>query len=359
MDEKIIILTPKSRKSFQERLDDLYCQVVTMLETYKADVNNLFWFRAYLSDAANQLEVLLNHSLYIEFLSQGAFSYIEQPPMDGSKISLLLSIAPGLHLHKEGSPDKMSISYNKITYLYQSIRLTETEAENFSVMGQTMLCFEKHIEWLAEKGLTLKDNCMRTWLYVRDIDSNYAEVMKGRNSIFARYGLTPETHFIASTGIEGYGVHAKSAICMDFVSIHAFDDLKIKYLQAPEYLNPTYQYGVAFERGTAFHADGFHRLLLSGTASIDKNGACVYVGDIEGQMERMLLNMDQLLRYDNATINQIKYFVIYLRDISDYDAVNKYISKRFPDKPLIVLHAPVCRPAWLVEAEGEVSVFEK
>ncbi len=359
MEEKIIILSPTSRDSFLERLDDLHHQVVETLIKYKSSINNLLWSRVYLSDSANQWDIFQKHPLYQEILSKGAFSHIEQPPMDNSKVTLVLSIVPMYNLQKEGTPDKMSITCNGTTYLYHSIRLTEAEAENFTAMGQTMLCFEKHIEWLSEKGLTLIDNCMRTWLYVRDIDSNYAEVMKGRNAIFEKYGLTTNTHFIASTGIEGYGSHPKSVICMDFISIQTTEDMKIKYLQAPEYLNPTYQYGVAFERGTAFHLDHHHRFFLSGTASINKEGKCIYIGDVKRQTERLLLNMDQLLKNDGASIEQMKYFVIYLRDISDYPVVYKYMNQRFPDIPKLITHAPVCRPKWLVEAEGEVDLLEK
>ena len=358
MDETIKILAPHSCGSFQNRLDDLYSQTKAFLEEEGLGLCDLFWCRAYLSDAANQSVDLLNHKLYQEILSKGAFSYIEQPPMDGSKISLMMSFIPGQCLLKKGTPDKMKITCGNTTYFYQSVRLTEAESENFTTMGQTMLCFEKHIEWLGENGLTLKDNCMRTWLYVRDIDCNYAEVMKGRNTIFDKHGLTQDTHFIASTGIEGYGSHSKATICMDFLSLQSADNMRIKYLQAPEYLNPTYQYGVAFERGTSFHVNNCHKLLLSGTASINKQGKCIFVGDVERQAERMLVNMDQLLKADGASIDQMKYFTVYLRDISDYETIRDFMTTRFPHIPVIVLHAPVCRPGWLVEAEGEVSLTD-
>jgi len=359
MNEKIKLFVPQPAGSFKDRLNDLGHQVESFLAESGLSQENIFWSRIYLSDAANQLEDVLNHNLYQEILAKGAFSYIEQPPMDGSKITLMLSFVPECRLVKKGTPDRMEITCGNVTYLYQSVRLTETEAEALTAKQQTMLCFEQHIEWLTEKSLSLKDNCMRTWLYVRDIDSNYAEVMKGRNAVFEKQGLTPETHFIASTGIEGYGTHGKTVICIDFVSIQTDADMRVKYLQAPEYLNPTYQYGVAFERGTAFHVNGQHRLLLSGTASINKEGKCIFVGNVERQAERMLLNMDQLLKADGATIGQMKYFTVYLRDISDYPVIRKLMTERFPDTPIVILFAPVCRPGWLVEAEGEVSILEE
>ena len=47
------------------------------------------------------------------------------------------------------------------------------------------------------------------------------------------------------------------------------------------------------------------------------------------------------------------YFVIYLRDISDYAKVDAYMQARFPEVPRIILEARVCRPGWLIEMECE------
>lgn len=349
MNDKVAILSPVSRSSFENRLGDLFQQLDKLL----ADSFEIVWCRAYISDVANQLESLKQHQLYREILSKSAFSYIEQAPLDGSKITLLLSIVEKGELKKEGEAGKMAVSCNGMTYLYHSVRLTEEESATLGAKEQTELCFQKHIQWLNQKGLSLKDNCMRTWLYVRDIDRNYADVMKGRNAVFAEEGLTTDTHFIASTGIEGNDKHASTVIAIDFFSVCGDQDLCVKYLQAPEYLNPTYQYGVAFERGTSYHVDDQHHLLLSGTASINKEGECIFVGDVERQAERMLLNMEKLLNADGSSLADMRYLLVYLRDLSDYNVINHYISQTFTNIPVLFLQAPVCRPAWLIEAEGE------
>ena len=52
--------------------------------------------------------------------------------------------------------------------------------------------------------MTIRDNLVRTWIYVADIDVNYDGVVRARNDVFRRYGLTADTHYIASTGIGGY-----------------------------------------------------------------------------------------------------------------------------------------------------------
>jgi hypothetical protein len=46
------------------------------------------------------------------------------------------------------------------------------------------------------------------------------------------------------------------------------------------------------------------------------------------------------------------YLLVYLRDVSDRANVQAWLSQRFPDLPVLVLHAAVCRPEWLIEVEG-------
>ena len=77
----------------------------------------------------------------------------------------------------------------------------------------------------------------------------------------------------------------------------------------------------------------------------------VYLGDIKKQTGRLLENIGALLADGGATMNDIKYFIIYLRDFSDYDTVSRMMSQIYPDIPRAIVHAPVCRPQWLVEME--------
>ena len=43
--------------------------------------------------------------------------------------------------------------------------------------------------------------------------------------------------------------------------------------------------------------------------------------------------------------------IVYLRDIADYATVKSLYDMRFPNKPKVFVHAPVCRPGWLIEME--------
>lgn len=51
---------------------------------------------------------------------------------------------------------------------------------------------------------------------------------------------------------------------------------QIKYLYARTHLNPTYEYGVSFERGTAVDFEDRRQIIISGTASINNHGEIVF-----------------------------------------------------------------------------------
>ena len=199
--------------------------------------------------------------------------------------------------------------------------------------------------------MNLRDNCLRTWLYVRDIDRHYADVVRGRNILFAREGLTRDTHYIASTGIGGETGKRETIVAIDFLSGKLAHG-EIQQLQALDYLNPTYEYGVAFERGTSFSVAGQRVHLLSGTASIDKHGECLHRGDVVTQAGRLLLNMEKLLNDGGASLGDLKHIIIYLRDMADIAAVRQYFRLRFPNLPQTMVMGRVCRPEWLIEVEG-------
>ena len=291
--------------------------------------------RFFLSDAQNQ-----EASLRTEFdtWSQAtgwnpAFSVVEQPPLDSCRIAALVLT-----------------SSEKTFSLFHSLRLTEEEAAGKDSYAQSRLLFDRYLGIIRSMGLELKTHCVRTWIYVRDIDANYAGLVKARNDVFAEEGLSHDTHYIASTGIGGATGCRNAVVAIDFLTRPDIAESDKIYLKALTHLSPTHDYGVAFERGVRL-SDG--HIFISGTASIDCRGRVLHEGDVIAQTERLLENISELLREGESGLDKVPYFVIYLRDISDYPVIDAYMQEHFPDVPRIVLEARVCRPAWLVEMECE------
>ena len=89
-----LLVSTKPEGLFHERLDDLFLRVKAEMSRLGLQPANLAWSRVFLSDSANQLELLENHPIFVSLLSRTAFSYVEQPPLDGGKIQLLLNLVP-------------------------------------------------------------------------------------------------------------------------------------------------------------------------------------------------------------------------------------------------------------------------
>lgn len=325
------ILSASPGGKFEEQLESLNTALLQSLED--ENKQKLQYIKVFLSDIQNQYEPLLTSELYKTFANK-ALTVVGQPPLNGSKISLLIITAD-----------------EQQKQLLHALRLTDEEAGTENVYEQTLRLFEMYIDAAKVARTEMKTHLVRTWIYIADIDTNYGSVVKARNDIFSRHGLTPETHFIASTGIGGYSAIRQAKVAIDFLTYPDIKKHDKKYLQALNHLNPTHEYGVAFERGTRVNLGDEQEYFISGTASIDKNGSVLHIGDVKAQAIRLLDNIEALLKDGEATLEDVNYFVIYLRDPSDYSIVDEYMQNRFPRTPRVIVYAKICRPEWLIEME--------
>jgi enamine deaminase RidA (YjgF/YER057c/UK114 family) len=138
---------------------------------------------------------------------------------------------------------------------------------------------------------------------------------------------------------------------MDAYAVDGVQQEQVHYLYAPTHLNPTYEYGVSFERGTYVDYGDRRQVFISGTASINNKGEVMYPGDIRQQTLRMWENVETLLAEAECTYEHVGHMIVYLRDMADYAMVERMFAERFPHTPKVFLLAPVCRPGWLIEME--------
>ncbi len=299
--------------------------------------------RFFVSDAANQANYL--QALHAE-RSDCALSIIEQPSLDGSKIALWVYIQRGVQT-KALANGIYEVKHGAYRHLWMAGACNQASNSEY----QMRLLFNDYVMQLLENGCCLADNCIRTWIFVQNVDVNYAGVVKARNEVFATQNLTDKTHFIASTGIAGRHANPKVLVQMDAYAVEGIDKEQIHYLYAPTHLNPTYEYGVSFERGTYVDYGDRRQVFISGTASINNKGEIMYPGDIRQQTLRMWENVETLLKEAECTFEHVAHLLVYLRDIADYTIVREMFEERFPNIPKVYLLAPVCRPGWLVEME--------
>lgn len=285
----------------------------------------------------------------------GAFSPIGQSPVAGGSLAIWSYhlTDPRGPLQTAGHPSSFSCVRGELHH-HWFCEIHDTESPSAS--GQTSRILAKHDRELQTHRLTLAEDVVRTWWFVRDIDTDYQALVEVRREFFKKHGLTEKTHFIASTGIAGIHRQPSAKVSLDSYAIGGLAPGQVEYLNAPDHLGPTHDYGVTFERGTAVsYADRRH-LLISGTASIDPAGDIVHPDDVLRQLERTLDNIGALLAAAQATFTDLMLILVYLRNSGDAPLVEEMLNRRFPHLPKMVLHAPVCRPGWLVEIEGVAVV---
>jgi enamine deaminase RidA (YjgF/YER057c/UK114 family) len=218
--------------------------------------------------------------------------------------------------------------------------------------GQTREVFDDLIGTLEGQGGIIRDNCVRTWIYLKDVDVFYQGMVDSRRELFAKHGMNGDSHYIASTGIEGACAHRHDLVAMDAYSVLGLEDGQMSYLNDFDRLCLTRDYNVTFERGTRVaYADRSH-FFISGTASIDRDGEVVHRGDVVRQLDRALENVEALLHDGDAGLADMKYLIVYLRDPTDHGRVTQYLDSHRPEMPVFIVEGAVCRPEWLVEIEG-------
>ena len=329
--------------SYQQQLDavlDAYQQLVC--EHLKGAV--AVFKRYFLSDASNQADEVAAADT-----SDCAKSLIQQAPLNGTKIALWAYLMTGVSTRLTDS------GLYEVTSQGGAYRhLWNGSAHNLAANSeyQTRLLFNEYVMQLAQEGCKLSENCIRTWLFVNDIDLNYGGVVRARNQVFFTQGLTHDTHFIASTGIGGRAQDPCVLTQMDNYAIAGLQKEQIHFLYAPTHLNRTSDYGVSFERGTYIDYGDRRHVFISGTASIDNKGQIVHPKNVELQTRRLWENVEALLKEADCDYSHVAHMIVYLRDTADYAVVRRLYDERFPGKPVVIVNAPVCRAGWLVEMEG-------
>lgn len=328
-------------------------QLVGVMNTFmqRSELDTSYYhcifLKFYLSDIVNQSEVL--EEFMMKKYPDLFYVVIGQKPASGRKVVL-----EGLLVNKA---DIITVDIKSDHVLLMAKNYTmifgKSKGNNVQTVGdETIQILSNTDRTLAQYGASIKDDIYRTWFYINNIDSNYAEFSDVRNAYFSKIGLTKDTHFITSTGIHAKNVDIHKSIDLNYLAYLKVSENQTKYLNALDYLNPTHEYNVSFERGVRLEFNDFYRYFISGTASICNAGHVMYKNDVLKQIERIFVNLSALLNDGDACLDDIKLMIIYLRDNTDYSLISKYLREKLRLQiPYLILEAPVCRPEWLIEIE--------
>ena len=353
--ETWIAVLPDADGDFESQLQQIETRYRGALDAFGLSEEDAVFRRVFASDVINQAPILRESWLCGRSADNPvASSLIQQPPLPGRKLSLL-----AYHVSGSAPLNKLSLGRNSLLvehggsrHLWTTGLCAHRNDPGADSYWQTRRVFGELINGLDAQGGRLRENCMRTWIYLKNVDTYYAGMVEARGDIFERYGMTGEGHSIASTGIEGACADRYDVVVMDAYSNLDLMPEQVRYLNDFAHLCPTQDYNVHFERATRIAYDDRAHIFISGTASIDHQGEVLHPCSVKRQFDRAMENVEGLLNDGGATLADMMHMIVYLRDPSDYAAIAARLQDRNPAIPAVVVQGAVCRPQWLVEVEG-------
>ena len=213
---------------------------------------------------------------------------------------------------------------------------------------------------LKSAGASFRD-VVRTWIYVDKILEWYNEFNSVRNKCYTDFELLQkgdvshaEDIFLpASTGIEGKNPEGASTI-MDLLAItqKSGTEVNVKPLYGIRQRSP-YRYGSAFSSAMKVSEPGQNWIFVSGTASINENGATVHKGDLPSQVEQTIEVVNHLIEPEGASFSDLCEATVFLKRKSDFSLYQETAkSLGLLDIPAVYLVADVCWEELLFELDA-------
>ena len=224
---------------------------------------------------------------------------------------------------------------------------------------ETGATIDAGVALLEREGYSFRD-VARTWFYLRDILDWYGPFNAVRNAAFRRLGLmSTNGHgaIPASTGIEGR--NARGGWCtLDLIAARARSGgrFEMERLHNRRQNEPS-EYGSAFARGMALTLGDCRYCFVSGTASIDDQGATVHVGDFVAQTEHTLATVSSLLEGAGAALPDVRQATAFLKNPCDQRAFERIADRAgLSGVPMVTTVADVCRDELLFEIDATAVV---
>jgi enamine deaminase RidA (YjgF/YER057c/UK114 family) len=199
---------------------------------------------------------------------------------------------------------------------------------------------------------------VRTWFYLDDILAGYDAFNAVRTEVYRGWGLMPRSGrdliLPASTGISCRSANGK--VSLDLIARRPLSSAGAGLRQLSNAAQKdAFRYGSAFSRAASVAEDSGHLVELSGTASIDKSGESIHLGDVRAQAEATLDKILALVRPLGAELRDLASGTVFIKRPADYQAVLSVLAARgLAELPLVVVCADVCRHELLFELDGEL-----
>ena len=190
---------------------------------------------------------------------------------------------------------------------------------------------------------------IRTWLYADNILDWYDQLNKVRNVFFEQHGIFNRL-VPASTGIGLANLSGTAMATQVLAVIPKNGNISIKRAASP-LQKPALDYKSSFSRGVKIQTPNDQKLYVSGTASINKKGETIFVGDTAAQLDITMEIVDAILADANMSWADTANAMVYFKHRKDFYLFDNFCREKNLNIPHVKLHADVCRDDLLFEIE--------
>ncbi len=214
--------------------------------------------------------------------------------------------------------------------------------------------FSRLEEILDSCGFAFTDTA-RTWFYLDKLLDWYAEFNSVRTDFFIRKGVFDKL-VPASTGI-GIGNLSGGALSADLYAVKPKNTkCTVRPVSSP-LQGEAGSYKSSFSRAVEIQTPEEKRLLLSGTASIDKAGRSIYVGDGKGQIAETMRVVSALLESRGMPWSSVSRAIAYFIDKDDIPIFQTHcLSMGIRGLPCAYALTDICRADLSFEIELDAVI---
>lgn len=344
-----------------ESIDQLYERITELIANLGAEVVNE---RCYAStDHYPEISEIRARSYAARRLQeQGTLSFIGAVPVAGGPVAGIQVWAiqsaekPGvrtMYLNSRAVGRKFTydgISYGSIASLAPVMQGTSTPSRG----AEAAAMFREAAQVLAGYGFSYRD-VARTWIYIPRLLSWYDEFNAARREVFEEVGLVGGEQAFwlpASTGIQGRSPLGHECM-MDLLAVTGREDRRVCMQMVASPLQcEAYDYGSFFSRAVELRSRATSRVFVSGTASIDAQGATVHSDEPLEQIRFTLRVVRELLATRGHSYAHVSHCVAFLKKAEYMPAFEQATREvGFDSRLVIPTVADVCRDDLLFEIE--------
>lgn len=257
--------------------------------------------------------------------------------------------------------EPVKVNGRKIGFIYEDnyaryCFLSNVFAQNVNASRskQAEMVFEAFEKAMAQHEFKFTET-VRTWFFNDHIFDWYDEFNKVRTNFFNKTGIFEKT-VPASTGI-GAGNPYGAALIGNLLAVQPKNDqIKIQAVPSPMQ-ESALNYKSSFSRAIEIEYPTHRSLLISGTASINKDGKTVFLDDVVSQIDLTMRVAEALLQSRKMDWRNLFRGRVYFKHPDYLKHFEEYCRKhKISGSNLAVAFTDMCRDDLLFEIELDALI---